>query len=479
MLVYFFYVSKAEQLGYNLTMNKTIGTFAPLSSLYTKSTQAAACGTIADGIAFLDWLEKNHQHAWQLLPLHQTHRKSGSTTVHVASPYKGYGIGIDPKYKSEYLPAGRQGRHTKSENFHDWLPDYALFCALRDHFGTDNWTVWDKDIRTRQQDAINVWRKKLEAKIDTYVDEQHALHKEYNELRKAAAQKKIALVGDLPFYLPLQSPLVWKYQHIFRISDDGYMPRVTGVANEPKATYGRQVWGHPLYRWDIPMFHRDIIELFKLRLSYLSELFDIVRIDHANGFFLYGSIDPLNEENDKIVQGPGFPVFKQIIHHCHEIALQVFAEDAAVELSKLRNAMEVLDVPGTRILRYAYNEKNDLFENDYSTIAAYPTSTYAYTTTHDTETLMGWAHQLTDIQRMQLLRKLAIKTPNDTVDPQQWALSVREALINSPSQTVIIPIQDWLLDTERINTPGTESEHNDQNWKYRVPAALEELHIMH
>jgi 4-alpha-glucanotransferase len=245
--------------------------------------------------------------------------------------------------------------------------------------------------------------------------------------------------------------------------------------NEPKATYGRQVWGHPLYRWQIPMFHRDIVNLFNLRMRYLTQLFDRVRIDHANGFFLYGSIDPNNEANDTNLLGPGSTVFSAITNYCKEIGLDIFAEDAAVELSELRKAMQHLSIPGIRIAKYAYDENKDIFEKDYFAISHYPKETVAYTTTHDTETLMGWMKKLTSGQKKHLAEKMEIIYSDKN---EELARILRDAIIHSPSQTIIIQIQDWLLDTKRINVPGTENEKHDPNWQYTIPVSIEALPLI-
>jgi 4-alpha-glucanotransferase len=438
---------------------KRIGTFLPLFSL--------PHGTIEDGILFLDWLKRTQQNMWQMLPIHQTQLIPGSSTEHVASPYKGYGIGIDARYNSMKAKK-RQPTANELELFQlrhsAWLSDYALFCALRDHFGTDNWLTWDEPIRLRNQEALLAWEEKLHDTMHLYVIQQWQLHETYSVLREKAKIQNILLTGDLPFYLPLHSPLVWKYQHIFLINHNG-LPRVSGVVNEPKATYGRQVWGHPLYRWQIQALHGDIVALFKLRLDYLAHIFDIVRFDHANGLFLYGSLDPQNEANDQTIAGPGYPIFNHLIHYCRDIGLGIFAEDAAVELKQLRNAMQTLTVPGIRILRYAYDEKNDVFEKDYVRIDTYPQNSVAYTTTHDTETLMGFVSLLSDEQKKRVAEKVGVQF---AAEDEQFALHLRQAVIDSPAETVIIPMQDWLLETTRINTPGTENEQDDPNWQYRL-----------
>jgi 4-alpha-glucanotransferase len=129
-----------------MTSHKKIGTLLPLSSIRTEENKNQPNGTIDDGLIFLDWLTKTGQSAWQMLPLHETHLERDSSIKHVLSPYKGYGIGLDPKYASaiRQQPATSDLEHFLSIH-NAWLPDYALFCALRDHFGTDKWVHWEKN----------------------------------------------------------------------------------------------------------------------------------------------------------------------------------------------------------------------------------------------------------------------------------------------------------------------------------------------
>ncbi|HVF69844.1 MAG TPA: 4-alpha-glucanotransferase, partial [Xanthomonadales bacterium] len=96
----------------------------------------------------------------------------------------------------------------------------------------------------------------------------------------------------------------------------------------------------------------------------------------------------------------------------------------------------------------------------------------AYTTTHDTETIVGYLEILTAEQKRTLSEVSNVK-----YDPENkiFAKRIRDALINSPADMVIFPIQDWLLTTERINIPGTEREIGDPNWKYKLITPVENL----
>jgi 4-alpha-glucanotransferase len=117
---------------------KRIGTVLPMTSLVSKNAQA---GTFAAGEEFIDWLAKSKQNAWQILPLHQTQLEKGSKTKHIPSPYKGYGVGLNPRFLSSGASQPSTEQLTKFiKNNNYWLENYALFCALRDQFETDDWS---------------------------------------------------------------------------------------------------------------------------------------------------------------------------------------------------------------------------------------------------------------------------------------------------------------------------------------------------
>ena len=445
---------------------KRVGTTVPLFSLRTIS-EPQKPGTFSAGLAFLDWLSKTHQKAWQLLPLDQTHLEPNSPTIHVPSPYKGYGIGLDPQFLSATPPSPKPSSFTRFVSTHKfWLKDYAIFCALRDYYKTDNWTKWDKS---------PLLKKKLTPQINQHIKIQWILHHQYSLIRKKARKLNILLIGDLSFYLPKESPLVWSNQHLFDISTSGKLKSVSGLPDGPKAHFGRQVWGHPLYLWHKSKLQAPIINLFKTRLTYLAYLFDFVRLDHAKGFYAYGSIDKTNQKNDSIKTGPGSAALKALLDHGQKIGLKIFAEDSGDHLKGLRNTLTKYHTSGIRVFRYALTtRKKPKLHPRFTNIANYPQNSIAITTTHDTEPLLSYLKNLTLNQRRLLALHAKIKFSPNLIT---FASRVRQAIISSPSFLSLIPIQDWLLTTDRINTPGTESAINDPNWRYQLKTPVEKLPI--
>lgn len=456
-------------------MQKIIGTLVPMSALFSSTLPEHDKGTFASGLVFLDWLKKTHQTAWQVLPLYATQLEPGSITKHVPSPYKSYGIGLDPKYLpqsfADVFPSKEEKNNFISEN-HDWIHDYALFCALRDHFKTDDWGKWDNDIRSHNPQALSEWSKKLTEQIDSHITIQWRLHESYSQLKNKAKKLRISLNGDLPYYVSLQSPLVWAHQVVFDIQKDGTMRYVSGVPNIPVSFFGRQVWGHPLYNWESKENWGKILSFWKMRLRYLSSLFDVIRLDYAKAFYNYGVMDTENKQDDGYSKGPGVTFFKKIIKFSKQCGLSVFVEDSGNKMEEMRKSLKFLKIPGIKIFRFAMDEKKDQIVDQYASVPNYPVLVVAYTTTHDTETLLGYLQKLSPRQKERLSAAAgAMYDPDDKI----LAKKLRDAVLSSPAHTVIIPIQDWLLTTERINVPGTERPVNDPNWHFRLEIPIENL----
>lgn len=453
---------------------KIIGTLVPISALRSTKQSVKDWGTFETGTYFLDWLKATNQSAWQLLPLHENQLEKGSSTIHVPSPYKGYGIGLDKRFLSS---AAKAKKPTEKEldkfiqDNSDWIYDYAFFCALRDEFGTDDWRTWNSKLRTRDRQTLLVWSKKLEKEILQQIITQYQLFSSFSLLKAKAASLGIMLLGDLPFYMSVNSPLVWANQPLFQIPKTGFLRFVSGCPDTPAAHFGRQVWGHPLYRWEVGN-KEATVKFWKMRLRYLSSLYDSIRFDHAKALFEYGKIDLQHEDRDKYVKGPGHQVFEELMLYGEKVGLSIFAEDSGENLKMLRIYLKKLKTPGIKIFRFALNEKKKKLNKEYAQLSRYPSNTVAYTTTHDTEPLIGYLKRLDTTQKRLLASTTGVKY---FTDDKKFAKSIIKALIGSPAHTVIVPIQDYLLTSDRINIPGTEQEVEDPNWRYNLKIPVEEL----
>lgn len=452
--------------------DKIIGTFAPVFSLQSNQQSPSDQGTFATGIHFIDWLKRTHQHAWQILPLSETQLEKGSANRHVPSPYKGYGIGLDPQYlSSEYkklIPTNAQMKSFLKKH-QAWIYDYAYFCAFRDHFGTDDWRVWSVGLRDRHPQAIKLWKEKLAHEIAFYLVQQWQLHTSYNEMHKHAKKKNILIIGDLPFYVSLKSPLVWANRDLFEIDKKGQWEFVSGAATLSTSHFGRQVWWHPLYNWSKK---EKLLTFWKMRLEYRSHLYDVIRFDYAIGFLAYAAKHVSDASKDEIRNGPGEEFIDELVTFTKSKGLDVFFEDSGNPIKILREYMQHAGIPGIRIFRFAYDELIKRIVPHYAEVKNYPPLSVAYATTHDTEPLLGYLEILTQDEKVLLATHAHIAYNKDD---RVFAASIRKALLTSPAKTVILQLQDWLLTTERINIPGTEKEVNDTNWNYKLHIPIEDL----
>jgi 4-alpha-glucanotransferase len=442
------------------------GTVVPVSALTSTTSKS---GTFAAALTFLDWLHKTSQTAWQLLPLHQTQLEIGSKSNHASSPYQGYGIGLNPRYLNSQgyaAPSDSQIQSFMSQNSY-WLSDYALFCALTDYFQTDDWSTWTKDIRTASPSARDAWRVKLSKEYQNEIVTQYYLHTEFQQVRAKAKSAGIILLGDFPYYLSYKSPLVWRYQHLFNLDSSGHMQVVSGAPNRSTSIFGRQVWGHPLYNWQIETLWPELEGLFKIRLWYLANLFDWYRFDHAKGLYFFGSMNLKHPSQDKFIAGPGAPMLKTLVDLSHSLGMEVFAEDTGDKEGTLIHDLKKLHIPGIRVLTYGQK---------YARISSYPRSSIAYTSTPDTNTLLAFiSEDLTDRKRQKLAVTAGITQFSSSTD---LAAQLRQAILNSPAQISLIPIQDWLLTKDRINIPGTEKDIEDPNWRYTLLVPVENLPLL-
>ncbi len=451
---------------------KIIGTTLPLFSLYSKRNQSYNNGILNDGILFIDWLKKTNQKAWQFLPLHETEFLNNLNSYN-PSPYKGFGIGIHPKYASKrYRRPTAQELDLFKTKFNYWLSDYSLFCALRDYFHTDNWTKWPTDARDYSYENVKKWKDKLAKEILHYDLLQWQLHDEYQILKEKAHKNNIILVGDMQFYLPLKSPLVWRYKNLFLLDKNNNMEFASGVPFKKAVMYGRQMWGHPLYNWEGNSKYNEIISVFKKRIDYLSNLYDMIRIDHASGFFRYGKLSTTNPNEDIMISGPGSIALEEIHNAAKSIKVLIFAEDAGYDIGSLRETLDDLGIAGVRVLCCAYDETNKLFNDIHANLFDYPKNSISHTTTHDTETLMGYLSRLSISERKSLAEKMGAIYEEDI---KKYAINTINTLLNCPSHYVIIPFQDWFLTKERINIPGTEGKVEEANWGYRISTPIEDL----
>lgn len=467
------------------------GILLPISSIPSKY---GIGGFSREAYDFVDFLEAAGQKLWQILPLGPTSYGDSpyqSFSTFAGNPYyidlealiqAGYltekeceavDYGSNPSYvdyekiwltrfkllRKAYGKAGKAGLLQEqsyldfvAEN-ENWLPDYALYMAVKSHFDYVCWVEWDEDIRLRKPAALKKYREKLAEEIGFYQFQQYLFTTQWRALKAYANEKGIRIVGDIPIYVAFDSADTWANPELFQL-DENNMP--VGVAGCPPDSFSitGQLWGNPLYRWE---YHKETGYAWWIsRIAYCYRLYDVVRIDHFRGFESYWFVPYGDEtaENGHWVKGPGYDLFRALKEALGD--MDVIAEDLGFLTKEVIALVKKTGYPGMKILQFGFGDGSDNAYLPHN----YTRNCIVYTGTHDNETILGWYKGLKAGVRRSVKKYLDIRGNGDI----PWYF-IRAAFA-SVADTAVIPMQDYLgLDNAgRINIPSTLGG----NWEWRM-----------
>ncbi len=335
-----------------------------------------------------------------------------------------------------------------------WLPDYALFMALKDATGGKPWYEWDDGLKFRQADAIWNARKRYAQEIRFYSFVQFAFFRQWDLLHGYAKDKGVEIIGDVPIYVPYDSCDVWRSPELFQL-DEELMPTAVAGCPPDYFTQDGQLWGNPLYRWD--KMQRDNFSWWISRLQAAGKLYDVIRIDHFRGLESYWSVPAgdTTARNGSWIKGPGLKFIQAVKAQLPQIRL--IAEDLGFLTPEVLNMRDESGFPGMKVLEFAFDSKGD---SDYLPHKYIPNSV-CYTGTHDNMTLRQWLESA-KAETLDYAKAYMHLTEQEGF---VWG-AIRTAMA-SVSDLCVIPMQDLLdLGEEaRMNFPGTMS---DRNWSWRL-----------
>ncbi|MFN8482127.1 MAG: 4-alpha-glucanotransferase [Anaerolineae bacterium] len=345
----------------------------------------------------------------------------------------------------------RQALHAYAAQHSGWLPDFALFMALKERFSSA-WSDWPKDIRTRQPEALAHWRQELADDIARHVYYQYEFNRQWSAVHAYAAKKGIRIIGDIPIFVAYDSADAWAHPEMFYFNVEGHPTEVAGVPPDYFSPTG-QLWGNPLYRWD--EMEAEGYTWWIERFRHTFEAVDIVRLDHFRGFIAYWSV-PADEEtaiNGEWKPGPGPRLFSAVRAALGN--LPIIAEDLGVITPAVEALREGEGFPGMKVLQFAFgtDSSNPYLPHNYER------NCVVYTGTHDNDTSVGW------FQASPAKEQAAVLDYTDAHGQAiNWPL-IRLALM-SVARWAIFPMQDVIGagSEARMNTPGQASG----NWSWRL-----------
>jgi 4-alpha-glucanotransferase len=338
----------------------------------------------ADAYAFVDWLADAGQSWWQVLP-----------------------VGPPDEHGSPYASS-------------------SAFAAWDGFLADPEAPVSKREVAAFRR-ANRYWVEDWE-EAGGSVDDQVRFEKEWAALRAYALERGVRLLGDVPIYVAAGSVDHRAHPGLFL---DG---AVAGAPPDDLNPQG-QHWGNPLFDWDAVA--RDGYRWWVERLRRTFALFDLTRIDHFRGFAEFWAIPDGAEDarEGEWRPGPGAAVFRAA--EAELGSLPVIAEDLGLITPDVVELRDELGFPGMVVLLWAFQDDED---NPHR-LENHVERQVVYTSTHDTDTLVG-----------------------HFPDREPWELI--ELALSSPASLAMIPLQDVLgLGSDaRMNTPG-EAEGN---WAWRL-----------
>ena len=384
--------------------------------------------------------------------------------LYIGSPYT---VDYNFVYKSKRnmlksaFKNGYKKFESKVEAFvkaNSWVMDYALYMSIKDAKQGAPWQSWTAEFKDYKTACRNTDSFKDE--IDFYCFEQYLFSLQYSEVKKYAEDKGVAIIGDIPIYVSVDSVDVWKNPELFCLDDD-YQPKV--VAGVPPDAFSEdgQLWGNPVYNWK--QHSMDGYSWWLSRLERNLELYDVVRIDHFRGFASYYTINANaeNAKNGEWKQGPGMDLFSKILQKFGKE--RIIAEDLGTYSKDVAELLENTGIMGMRVIQFGFSGDNSthLPHN-------YPKNCLAYIGTHDNNTLLGWLWDMNDEQRKTVLDYCGYKGTDWGKGGyhSESCRAVIETVWKTPASIAVIPFQDLcgFGSDARMNIPGVPKD----NWRYRT-----------
>ena len=452
---------------------------------------AYGVGTMGkEAFRFVDFLKEAGQTNWQILPLTPT--GYGDSPYQSCSTYAGNSYLIDLELLIEEGLLNREevasiqwasredkvdfgllytnrekmlrlaySRFMGSEAFDNfcqensrWLSDFALFMALKAKFQGKPWYQWEEKLKFRDADTLWEIRRELKEEIRFYSFVQYLFHRQWEALRDYAHEAGVKIIGDVPIYVPYDSVDVWSNPELFQLDETLTPASVAGVPPDAFTADG-QLWGNPLYRWDV-MAKNGYVWWIN-RLAAAQQRYDVVRFDHFRGFEAYWAV-PNGEataRNGKWITGPGMDFIQTIQRELPQLLL--IAEDLGFLTQEVLDLRDHSGLPGMKVLEFAFDSREP---SDYLP-HTYPANSVCYTGTHDNMTMRQWFETASQEAIDYATEYMALSEAEGLV----WG-TIRTAMA-SVSNLCVVQMQDYLNlgGQARMNFPGTQT---DANWTWRM-----------
>ena len=337
-----------------------------------------------------------------------------------------------------------------------WVRDYAVFAALKAKHHLACWLDWPEPDRSWPQTRDPAVTADLEAEIGYQTFLQYQFLLQWNRVRDYAHSRGLRLMGDIPFYVGIDSVEVWAGRENFLLDGDGRPTFIAGVPPDYFSATGQR-WGNPIYDWD--RLRADGYRFWVERIGYCQTLFDLIRIDHFRAFDTFWKIPascPTAVEGEW-VEAPGYAVLDALFDKLP--GLNLVAEDLGDLRPQVLELRDHYQLPGMKVLSFTLEPAGRYIRDREADQARQ----VVYTGTHDNATAAEWYRALSPSCRRKLRRYLKVRG----IQSGTMAHRLIRLGLQSRADLCVVPLQDVLgLGGEaRMNTPGTVGS---PNWEWRL-----------
>lgn len=325
------------------------------------------------------------------------------------------------------------------------------------------WWEWPEDRRYYKDAQALMEEPDIRYRAEFWRFVQYLFFRQWEELHGYVRERGVAVIGDMPIYLSLDSADVWSRPELFQLDPETRRPcRVAGV---PPGLFFRRrpaVGQSPVQLGSdgagrlCLVGESDQGGAFALRYRAhrpLPRLCLLLGGTRRGGLRREGQWEP----------GPGAGLFRAVEAVCPHPA--ILAEDLGVFGEDVVRLLEETGFPGMPgVIQFGFDPQGDSTHLPHH----YPLNAVAYTGTHDNNTLLGWLWEASPQERAFALRYCGFTGENwgeggyhspscRAVIETVWRSSARMAVIHFPDLC-------GFGSDARMNIPGVPQD----NWRFRT-----------
>lgn len=332
--------------------------------------------------------------------------------------------------------------------------EFAYFKTLLQVFDTNDWRKLQKKYICADEQTKFAFVEKYKDVFLKFVFIQKILHEQWAKVKKYANSKNIKIIGDLPIYCEPTSFDVFFAPEYYKL-DKQYNPTVLGGVPGDDFKKSGQNWGTCIYNWQ--RIAKENYKFFVDKISNIFSMYDIVRLDHFNGYCDHFEIEATSKDNvfGKWVKAGGKALFAELEKHFNLNKFVV--EDLGNNRPDSIETKNAYNLTGMSVLQFANSPKSAYLPQNASK------NTVFYLGTHDNNTFVGFLNSLNSKQKSEFCNLVDVKKhDNKTV-----AIECMKKVLQTKCKFKIFTAQDLLFQDSscRMNTPG----QTENCWDYKLP----------